>query len=402
MLDLLRTLRGITATPGRGCTRIAYGDHECEAHDAVWDHLRNIPGLARVTDAAGNTFIVPEARIGDDTPVLLVGSHVDTVIEGGWLDGTLGVAAGAHALGAVSADVRDRIGLVIFRDEEGVRFDSGLFGSKVFAGRCTPADLDVVDGDGVAVRDVVPDPGGCLEYTPPVRPRAYLECHIEQGGRLLAADRRVGVVSGIVGIRRYDVTAVGEANHAGTTEMHRRIDALIPIAELVHRVPDLVRGVEDAVATVGKMRVEPGAANVVPGRATAAVELRAAADASLDRLEAALHALVRDVTEARPSAQRPTVHVERIMAAAPSPTDGRLRDGLVEVLAERGEPYQVLPSMAGHDAQFAGLRCPAGMFFIPSLDARSHHPDEDSREEDILLAGAVMTAWATHTLAECS
>ncbi|HXV85090.1 MAG TPA: M28 family peptidase, partial [Gemmatimonadales bacterium] len=180
VLQLLSDLRALTDTPGHGCTRLAYTPLECSAHDLVWDRFAG-KGFTRLGDAAGNMLVVP-TEVADrvDQPLVLVGSHLDTVIQGGWLDGALGVAVGAHAVDAL-APTGLRVGLVVFRDEEGVRFRTGLFGSRVFAGLCTEADLDAVDAQGLCLRDVVPDPAGCVRYRRPVLPAAYLECHIEQG-----------------------------------------------------------------------------------------------------------------------------------------------------------------------------------------------------------------------------
>ena len=404
MLDLLRGLRDITATPGGGCTRLAYTHFEDQAHDYVWERLRSIPSLRRVEDAAGNTFIVPISAAEDGSPVVLVGSHLDTVIEGGWLDGALGVAAGVHALEAKAraGHADPHLGLVIFRDEEGVRFSTGLFGSKVFAGECAATDLDVRDLDGTSVRDVVPDPDGCSGYHPPVNAAAFLECHIEQGERLIESDARVGVVSGIVGIRRFELEAIGMANHAGTTDMRRRSDALVPVADVVARCPRLVGDLEDAVITCGWLQVEPGAPNIVPGRAAATIEIRGRDDATLEKIEQRLRDLVSSRTPAVPGGRCAEVKLQSLVAITPNATDETLSGLLVDVLDDRGVAFKRLASMAGHDTQQAARRCPSAMFFIPSINGVSHSPGEDSHEDDILLAAELMSAWADRCVAACS
>lgn len=397
MLDVLRGLRSITATPGRGCTRIAYTHYEDQAHDYVWERLRDVPGLRRVHDAAGNMFVVPEAPVTAGHPHVLIGSHLDTVIEGGWLDGSLGVVAAMHVLSqrvGLGADVS----LVVFRDEEGVRFNTGLFGSKVFAGQCQPTDLDATDGDGVRVRDVVPDPAGCRDYQPPVDPSVFLECHIEQGARLVTREKRVGMVTAIVGIRRFALIGTGSANHAGTTDMLRREDALVPVAEIVGRLPTLVEGIEDAVITCGRLSVQPGAPNVIPGRVTAIVEMRAQDESTLDTIEQRLRGLVDQARGSRAA----EVELQPSVVVPSAPTDPEVQACLEAVLATRSIPFDRLASMAGHDTQQAGQRCAAGMFFIPSIDGVSHNPAEDSRYEDVELAGDIMLAWAEACLARCS
>ena len=337
---------------------------------------------------------MPRGAAGRGDPVVLVGSHVDTVIEGGWLDGALGVAVGVHVVKEAAAHGGRPVGLVVFRDEEGVRFGTGLFGSKVFAGLCTEADLAATDDHGARVRDVVPDPDGCLGYRPPVPAAAYLECHIEQGMRLIESGRRVGVVTGIVGIRRLEVIAEGAANHAGTTEMHRRVDALIPIATLVARLPSLVEGHADTVATCGRIAAHPGAANIVPGTASAVIELRAPDAAALAALTNGLERLMSSLTPPTPDTRMAPLRLRPINDVAPTSTDPGLREQLEAILSDRRLAFDRLYSMAGHDAQHAARVCPAGLFFIPSLEGISHSPGEDSRPEDIALAGELMLAWA--------
>ncbi|GBD31407.1 N-carbamoyl-L-amino acid hydrolase [bacterium HR33] len=392
-LDILYELRELTATPGRGCTRLAYTHLEDEAHDRIWDRFSG-SGLARLQDAAGNTFILPpEAASGE--PVILVGSHLDTVKEGGWLDGALGVAVGAEVLQKLErvSGNRTSVGLVIFRDEEGARFGRGLFGSKVFAGRCTEEDLEARDEEGVFLRQVVPDPEGCLRYRRPVNAVAYLECHIEQGRRLLDGGFRIGMVTGIVGIRRLEVRAVGAANHAGTTEMHRRLDALVPVATLVGKLPRLVQGRGDAVITCGKIAVEPGVANIVPGLASAVVEIRAPDSRTLDAIEDELRRTAAMLEPPTPQTRMPPLTLNRLVDIEPTSTDRSLLRLLEGILDELGVEGLHLSSMAGHDAQHAALVCPSAMFFIPSLDGVSHSPEEDSRTEDIELAAEVMLRW---------
>lgn len=396
ILDVLGDLRKITATPGRGCTRIAYTHLEDEAHDYVWQHLQSVPGLTRLEDAAGNMFIVPSTAVdGRGEPLVLVGSHLDTVIEGGWLDGALGVATGMYVVQrrATPHGADPRVGLVVFRDEEGVRFSSGLFGSRVFGGLCREHHLDAVDREGIRIRDVVPDPKGCVNYRPPVRLAGFLECHIEQGMRLVNLGKRVGVVTGIVGIRRFELISEGVANHAGTTEMRRRVDALVPVAHVVGRLPSLVRDVDGAVITCGRLRVDPGAPNIVPGAVSAMIEIRAGEGPLLDTIEGRLRDLVRDLEPPLPGGRLAAVSLRPIVTVEPTPSDTSLMDRLAGVLDARGVTYERLPSMAGHDTQHAAHRCPAGMFFIPSIDGISHSPAENSREEDITLAGETMLAW---------
>jgi hydantoinase/carbamoylase family amidase len=346
-------------------------------------------------------FIVPSVTVGaEDKEVLLVGSHLDTVIEGGWLDGALGVSTAMHVVeqmaGPQGAD--PRIGLVVFRDEEGVRFNSGLFGSRVVAGLCSEADLDACDRDGTRVRDVVPDCQRCLAYQPPVRPAGFLECHIEQGMRLVEAGVRIGVVTGIVGIRRFELRGIGAANHAGTTEMHRRIDALVPVGTVIGRLPALVEDLTPAVVTCGRLRVEPGAPNIVPSVAAAVIEMRAEDRQTIDVIEQRLRALIEDLSPATPGGRLAQIELRFITNIDPTSVDDGLANRLTAVLQESGFSCARLASMAGHDTQHMAQRCPSGMFFIPSIGGLSHCPEEDSADDDVTLAGDIMLAWARRCL----
>lgn len=395
ILELLRELSKITSTPGQGCTRLAYSTEEDEAHDLVWQRLSSTGRFQRTVDAAGNMFVLPEKTRGDGPGPVLIGSHLDTVIDGGWLDGSLGVAAGVHVLETLAKE-HPRVsgaGLVVFRDEEGARFGSGLFGSRVFAGLCSEADLSARDSEEISLRDVVPDPSGCVSYERPVTPRAYLECHIEQGLRLEERRICIGVVTGMVGIRRLELVGTGVANHAGTTDMARRVDALVPVASIIGRLPELVEDLSDTVITCGKIRASPGAANIIPGSANAVVEMRAPDKSRIDLVETRLRSLLSGFRPPASATQPAQMSLEPITEVEPVQTDAALLDLLVTVLEERNLPFMKLSSMAGHDAQHAASICPSAMFFIPSIQGVSHSPLEDSKEEDILLAGEVLLQW---------
>ena len=399
--DLVERIAAITDTPGAGSTRLGYSELEDSAHEFVWQNLKHIDGLVRVSDSAGNLFVVPETAVRDQTDgVLLIGSHLDTVINGGSFDGVLGVAAAISVLIEKCTDgkAHPRLGLVVFRDEEGVRFRNGLFGSRAFAGLVQEHDLDVLDHDGNRLRDLVPDAKALIDgYRPPVRPLGFLECHIEQGIKLESRDVDVGVVTGIVGIRRFEVRAVGEANHAGTTEMARRKDALVGLAGLVADLPSLVEGVEHGVITCGSLSVHPGAPNVIPGEALGVVEMRAPNAEELDLIEQRLsHAVAR----ARDNESGVQFIVNELVRIEPMTTDSGLLHRLRSVLDDMAISSVDLPSMAGHDTQNALRVCPAAMFFIPSARGISHNPEEFSKPEHVLNAARVMNAWAESVLEE--
>ncbi len=303
-------------------------------------------GLEVEVDGRGN--LVGRLRGSrPELPEVWTGSHLDSVPEGGKFDGALGVIAGLEAVAAVGQSERT-LGVAVFRDEE-----TGCHGSRW------------------RVRNVVPLPG------------AYLELHIEQGPALERAGAPLGVVTSIAGIVRADKEFGGRADHAGTTPMDARSDALTAAAEYVLRVREVASGIEGAVATVGRLDVRPGAVNVVPERVQLSVDARAPDQDRLDRLVAEL-----GLEDAH-------------YVIAPVALSERVRGVLAEEVQRAGAPVVELPSGAGHDAGvLAGAGVEAGMLFVRSLNGgASHSPDEHSSDEDVALAVEVLTA-ALRRLAE--
>jgi allantoate deiminase len=317
---------------GRGANRIGYSAEEQEAHDLCAGWMREA-GLEVESDDAGNLFgHVPG---GPGARRVWSGSHLDSVPSGGRFDGALGVVAALEAaerLGTAGLSV------VAFREEE-----RGCVGSRACAGR-----------------------GGL--------PDAYLELHIEQGPVLEQVDAPLAIVTGIVGYVRGELVVEGRAGHAGTTPMEGRADALVDAAELILRIRDSACAIEGTVATVGRVEVEPGGINVIPGRVRISVDARAPDRERLDRLVAAFGLDPAPIVD-------PTT-----MAAEP-------RAALRAALEERGLPVVELASGAGHDAGvMARAGVASGMLFVRSLNGGvSHSPDEESSREDILLAVDVLT-----------
>jgi allantoate deiminase len=322
-------------------------------------------GLEVEADAWGNLL---GRRRGADLgePELWVGSHLDSVPEGGRFDGALGVLAGLEAAERLSAagSPRRTVAVVAFRDEEGDAFPRGLFGSRARLGLLDEAESRVAAERGLGSEDAAPRPG------------AYLELHVEQGPVLEREGAPLGVVTSIAGQARGTVVLQGTARHAGTTPMDARDDALCRAAELVLRVRDTARAVPGAVATVGRLQVEPGAANVVPGRVTLTVDARAP---DQERFNALVRGLGLDLA-----------------VTPPTPMDAALTGVLREELERRGLPAVALPSGAGHDAGIlAAAGVPAAMLLVRSQGGVSHHPDEESTPEDVALGVDVLAAAVT-------
>lgn len=352
LLGDLRDLASIGGRPDGGVDRVAGSPADLEARSWLRRRMEAV-ALHAWTDEVNNVFA---RAAGGAPPWLLVGSHTDTVPAGGRLDGAYGVIAAlevARVLLAADAPAARRIEVVSFHDEEGVVGGGGLSGSRAL------------------LRDRHAEQLG-----------GYLEIHIEQGPVLEAEGLELGVVDGIVGIRRLQVVFTGEANHAGTTPFAARHDAGAAAARLTAGVRDLLRDVDPAmVGNVGVIAFEPGSPNVIPGRATLVVEVRSLSSQSLDRACDAVRAAASRCAEA--SAVQ--VAVEAGLVVEPV----RMDAGIVEVLAgvcERsGRPWKRMSSGAGHDAGAMASRVPAGMLFVPSRGGISHSPLEHT--DDRLLVG---------------
>ena len=372
-LEQLYALGGGTGANRPGLSRV-----EQEAHDLVAAWMRE-DGLAVHVDPAGNLMGRLPGTNGE-LPEIWTGSHLDSVPDGGRFDGALGVVGGLEAVRAVAAagPHARTLAVVAFRDEEGCRFGRGLFGSRALTGRLAPDDLDQRDAEGTTVVEALadlglapPDPAGWLSPAP----AAFVECHVEQGAVLAAQDAALGVATAVVGVARGEAEFSGLARHAGTTPMDAREDALTAAAEFVLRLRDAASAVQGAVATVGRLEVEPGAVNVVPARVSVSVDVRAP---DRERLDAVLAA----VPEAR-------VHVTDPVPMAAEPSEA-LRDAI----ADAGLPVLELASGAGHDAMvLAAAGVPTGLLFVRSLaDGASHCPEEETSADDVALAIQVLAS----------
>jgi N-carbamoyl-L-amino-acid hydrolase len=351
LLANLESLSRIGRTQQGGNGRVAFSAADLEGRQYVMG-LMQAAGLAVSIDAAGNILGRREGS-DPDLPPLMLGSHIDSVPEGGHYDGPLG-SLGAIEIVQSLADrrvsTRHPIVVVIFQNEEG-----GKTGSRVMSG-VFKAEEQIA---------------------------AFLELHVEQGAVLEKAETTIGVVTGIVGIRRWTVTVEGVANHAGTTPMDARRDALLAAARFIQAVNQVVTAMEgDQVATVGMIQASPGAPNVIPGRVTMSLELRDLEMEKIERLYRTVHVSAQRI--ARESGT--TIELDEFYLSAGAPTDEQVMRLIEESATELGLSSRRVPSGAGHDAQSIAPIAPTGMIFIPSIDGISHSPDEYSGPED-LIAG---------------
>jgi N-carbamoyl-L-amino-acid hydrolase len=375
----LDALAAIGRDPTGGITRPAWSPAHEEARAWLLGRLADA-GLDPRVDPAGNVFgRLAGAAAG--RPVVMTGSHIDTVPRGGPLDGALGVLAGLECLRTIAASgwrPPRPLEVAAFSDEEG-RFH-GFFGSRamtgtldlVLAGRATdPSGLTL----GEAMHRAGFDLGRAAEARrAPGTIAAYVELHIEQGPWLDAAGTPIGVVEAIVGIRRRRLTFMGQADHAGTTPMARRRDAFAGAAAYATRARARVvrEGGGRSVTTIGVVDVRPGVPNIVPERATLIEELRDPDPAVLDRLAA------RTLATARRLVRRTGLElaVDDLVRAAPVPMAPRIQAAIETAAAGLGLATRRMPSGAGHDAQIVAGAAEAGMIFVPSQGGRSHRPDE--------------------------
>ena len=358
-----------------------------EARGLVAGWMRDA-GLAPRTDAVGNLI----GRRDGPGPTLLLGSHLDSVRDAGRYDGPLGVLV---ALAAVER-VRERplpfgLEVVAFADEEGVRYGTAFLGSALLAGRFEAGWLERRDADGVAMADAIRGWGGDPDaVTAPARDDllGYLEVHIEQGPVLDDAQLPVAVVEAIAGQTRAAVTFSGAAAHAGTTPMTARRDALAAAAEWVGAVEAAGRATEGLVATVGELDVDPGAANVIPGRVVASLDVRHARDGAREEAVRALHERAPAIGAARGV----EVAWEDVQATPAVRCDPGLTDHLAGIAAAvTGAGVPRLASGAGHDAVMLSTVAPVAMLFVRCERGISHHPDEAVRADDVAVALDVTT-----------
>ncbi len=375
-------------TPEDGISRVAYSDADREGRNYATGLMREA-GLEVGIDFAGNVL---GRRAGSDSnlPPLMFGSHIDSVPHGGNYDGQVGSMAAievAQTLKERGVTTRHPLEVVIFQNEE-----NGKTGSRAISGEVAdkelalPSHTEKTLGEGIAflggdpdrLDEVVRKPGDVA---------GYLELHIEQGAILDKRGIDIGVVEGIVGIKRWNVTVFGFANHAGTTPMAERHDAMLTAGrfiDAVNRVATATPGRQ--VATVGRLAAHPGAPNVIPGRAQLSLEIR---DLEMTKIDS----VFRDIeAEGKALGERNQTRIrfEQYYVSRAAPTDPRLQELVSKAAQALGHSRLSMPSGAGHDAQSIALLAPIGMIFIPSVDGISHSPREFSRPDDVVAGADVL------------
>jgi allantoate deiminase len=364
--------------PGPGVTRLPFTP-EHRAALGVLTELMEQAGLTVGLDAAGTLIGRLDGPVG--APVLLLGSHQDSVREGGAYDGIMGVVLPVLALMKLRQDAVTlpfAVEVLAFADEEGVRFPTALMGPRALAGTFDMAALELRDREGITLRRAMQAFGLNPDALPglqrdPAQVMGWVEIHLEQGPVLEAATQDIGIVTSICGIERHMVTLTGQAAHAGTMPMHLRCDALAGAAELTLAVETLALVTDGLLATVGALQVRPGVVNAVPGEVAMTLEIRAPDDAARAEAGAALTKAARDIAQRRGLG----LDIARSYAQPATPCS----PGLIERLSQavesgNHEGARLMASGATHDTSAMASLCPVGMVFTACRDGVSHHPDE--------------------------
>lgn len=396
----VEALAAIGRRADHGLYRMAFSDGDMRARDWLAGRIR-AAGLELHVDGAANIH----ARLGWDgeRPSVMAGSHLDTVPGAGHLDGALGVLVALECLRSLQEaglPLSHPLEAVAFTDEEG-RF-GGMFGSQAVCGRLTPERIHTArDLDGVGLVETMAAHGlnamdALRAQRRPESLHAFLELHIEQGPVLDRAGVKIGVVEGIVGLFKWNVRLIGVANHAGTTPMDLRRDAFQGLAEFAGEIPRILEedGGTRSVATIGRVELVPGAANVVPGRADFSLEARDTDPAVLERLALAFRRALSAIARRRDL----MFEFDVLSTLEPVKCDPLVMHAIAEAAKQLEASHMTLPSGAAHDTQMLAGLTRAGMIFVPSREGRSHSPAEWTAWEDI-ETGANVALNALYALA---
>ena len=395
--EWLTTFDSVGRTP-TGINRVAYSEADLAGRAFTLQLLRDA-GLTPRIDTAGNIYARLDGTNRALAPIL-IGSHIDSVTDGGNFDGpvgSFGAIAVARTLREQGTRLRHPLDVVIWQNEEG-----GTTGSKTAIGEMTDAELAKVARSGKTIRDGIGIIGGDVSrLSESVKKKGdiacYIELHIEQGGLLEKAGKQIGVVQGIVGLRWFEVTIVGFANHAGATPMDQRQDAMLAAAKFTVAVNDAVRAEPGRqVATVGRMVVSPNTTNVIPGQVVMTVDLRDLDQTKIEHFTEVFDRLAREIG----AATKTTFAFKRLTDSKPAISDPAVMNWIESSATALSLSSQRMPSGAGHDAQEIAHIAPMAMIFIPSVGGISHSPKEFSRAEDItnganVLLNAVIAADAS-------
>ncbi|MFI5340185.1 MAG: Zn-dependent hydrolase [Candidatus Methylomirabilales bacterium] len=405
LLADLETFSTIGGDGMGGVTRLAFSPDDQSARRLFQDKLA-AAGLHVRVDAIGNVFGRRGGR-ENGLPPLMLGSHLDSVPNGGRFDGPLGVLSALEVIRALDearTEMRRPVEVACFAAEESSRFGSGTLGSKAVVGKLRPEMLDTLrDAEGRTLAETLRECGLSPDRLGEARRRsgeyhAYLELHLEQGVVLEQAGIPVGLVTGIAAPSRFRVTYTGRADHSGATPMGLRRDALVAGAELVLSVRRVVlaHGSSTSVGTVGVLRVQPGAMNVIPGQASLGIDLRDIDAAAKRRIAKKVQTAARRIARK----WKLDVSIETLTDESPVPLSARVRQVSAAACQACGIPFLELPSGAGHDAMYIAEIAETGMIFVRCREGISHNPAEFVEPQDIAAGAAVLAETALRLATE--
>jgi len=392
--ELLANLSSIGTDAQGGLTRLLFDENWKHAQETLKACFEKA-GLDATYDTAGNLI---GTAIGSECPeeVVMCGSHVDTVRNGGTLDGQYGILAGFLAIERLlekHGAPKRTLSVVSFAEEEGSRFPFAFWGSKNLVSTVNRDLLkDAVDKDGISFAEAMAEAGfdfAAAPDAPHTNIVAFVEAHIEQGAVLEHLNKQIGVVTAIAGQKRYNVSLIGEANHAGTTPMSLRRDALQGAALCINTLLNEAKRLGDPlVLTFGKLEPKPNIVNVVPGEVNFTVDTRHTDALSLNSFARYLENTIRNIAGELDL----QVEIDNWMDETPVPMNLGLIELLSDVCSEQGIDYHVMHSGAGHDSQILAPKVPTAMLFVPSIKGISHNPAEDSKMEDLVAGIDVLEA----------
>ncbi len=396
--ERLEALRAYTDEPGK-ITRLYLSPSHIKSIDFISAEMRKAGCDSVHVDALG-TVVGRYEGTEKGQPALLIGSHIDTVVDGGAYDGALGVIAGIGVVEALHQK-NERLDFAIeilgFGDEENVRFPANLTSSRALAGTLPDSALDARDEKGISIREALSangfDPAQMKSLKrDPNSVIGYVEIHIEQGPVLEAENLPAGVVTAINGATRWALTVKGEPGHAGTVPMAMRHDALTAAAEMALAIEKIGQTHESVVATVGRFQAYPGAVNVIPGEVRFSLDTRSPDDSVREKVTAAIEKECKAIAAQR----HVTLHIEPLSSARATPMAQSFITGLSDAIGRRQISPRLLPSGAGHDAMAMAELCPAGMMFVRCKGGISHSPLESMTEDDCDTALDVLLDFVRH------
>ncbi len=399
--SLFNKINQYTTTEGKGITRIAYTNEEQTCTHAFM-RMCKAENLNIRMDACGNVIARREGRISSLPPVVM-GSHLDTVYQGGKYDGVVGVTAALEVvkrLNEKEIDTEHPIEVISFACEESARFGVSTVGSKAMAGLIEKDKYrNLIDRDGITMEkafslcaldfESIDEASRANEEF-----KAFFELHIEQGPILINNHKKIGIVTGIAAPVRLIIKINGKASHSGTTPMDMRQDAFLGAAEIALALEEVAKHEQKngTVATVGVMDIQSGAMNVVPGEVEMKVDIRSISKESRNTVLSKLYESISLVANKRQLEIESTV----ISEEEPALLSSELNETLTNLCEEKAYSYQLMPSGAGHDAMNMAKLCPVGLIFIPSVDGLSHHPNEYTDIDDIVMGIDILEEAVLH------